>query len=680
MAVNRREAIGSMLAAGAWLASERAAAGASGSAAMANLEADICIYGATSAGVMAAVQAARLGRRVALLEPGRHVGGLTSGGLGATDSGRREAIGGLSRDFYRRVRAYYVTTYGEDSAQVKACSDGFRFEPHVAAQILEQYLAEAKVPVHREQRLTGVELRDGRLVVLRTDGLTVSAGMFIDCTYEGDLMAAAKVSYTVGRESNAQYGETLNGVHYGHRNHNFNVPVDPYVEPGNPASGLLMGIAHGGLEPNGTADHRVQAYCYRMCLTKAADRLPFPQPAGYNPERYALLARYIAGGVFDVLRLSTPMPNGKTDTNNYGGFSTDHIGANYDYPDGDRATRERIIADHVNYQQGLMYFLCHDERVPQAIREQVSTWGLPADEFQDTGGWPHQLYIREARRMVADAVITEHHCRHRERYQDSVGLASYGMDSHNCQRVVVDGVVRNEGNVEYGVAGPYPVAYRAIVPRRGECANLLVPVCLSSTHIAYGSARMEPVFMVLGQSAATAADQALASGESIQDIDVAKLQVKLRMAGQILGWSPLSAAPLKLDGIVLDDADGEQRGAWTASTIPQARLVGTGYLHDQNGAKGELSITWRPKLESAGKYRIVLLSPPNANRATNVPVSVKLGDRELWQGTVDQRRGDGLATLCTVELPAGGEVTITLSNAGTDGFVVADGVQLVVVP
>jgi len=678
VAVNRREAIGSMLAAGAWLAGERAAAGQERESSVTARQADICIYGATSAGVMAAVQAARLGRRVILLEPGRHVGGLTSGGLGATDSGRREAIGGLSRDFYGRVRAYYRQQYGEDSAQLKASSDGFRFEPHVAEAIFEQYLAEADVAVHREQYLESVTLQDGRLASLRTTSLTVTAAMFLDCTYEGDLMAAAKVSYTVGRESNEQYEETLNGVHYGHRNHNFKVPVDPYVEPGNPASGLLPQIAHGRLEPNGTGDHRVQAYCYRMCLTKAADRLPFPQPPGYDPDRYTLLARYIAAGVFDVLRLSTPMPNGKTDTNNFGGFSTDHIGANYDYPDGDRATRERIIADHINYQQGLMYFLCHDERVPQDIRDQVSAWGLPADEFQDTGGWPHQLYIREARRMVSDAVITEHHCRHRERYQDSIGLASYGMDSHNCQRLVVNGEVRNEGNVEYGVAGPYPISYRNIVPRRGECANLLVPVCLSSTHISYGSARMEPVFMVLGQSAATAADQAISTGENVQDIDVAKLQVKLRIAGQILGWSATPSGPPKLDGLVLDDEQAEKRGAWIASTIPQARLAGTGYLHDGNESKGELGIVWRTKVEAAGKYRVVLLSPPNPNRATNVPVSVKLGDREVWQGTVDQQKGNGQATLCTVDVPAGGELVIELTNAGTNGYVVADGVQVVV--
>ena len=678
MRVTRREAMASMLAAGI-LAGQRTAHGATDGAGRTAVETDICIYGGTSAGVMAAVQARRLGRGVLLVEPGRHLGGLTSGGLGATDSGRRESIGGLSRDFYRRVREHYVATYGEESAQVKACSDGFRFEPHVAERIFEQYLESAAAPVRKEQRLVDVELQDGRITALRTDGLRITARLFIDCTYEGDLMAAAGVSYTVGRESNEQYGETINGVHYGHRNHNFKEPIDPYVTPGDPASGLLPTISHAPLAPNGTADECVQAYCYRMCLTKAADRLPFPKPAGYDPDRYALLARYLEAGVFDVLRLSTPMPNGKTDTNNYGGFSTDNIGLNYDYPDGDRATRERIIADHITYQQGLMYFLGHDEQVPQEIRDQVNAWGLPADEFQDTGGWPHQLYIREARRMVSDAVLTEHHCRHHEQFQDSIGLASYGMDSHNCQRLVVDGVVRNEGNAEYGVAGPYPIAYRAIVPRTGECPNLLVPVCLSATHIAYGSARMEPVFMSLGQAAATAASQALETGEAVQDIDVARLQVKLRIDGQIIGWFGGDVAPPpKLDGIVVDDAQGEKQGPWIASTIPTARLVGTGYLHDGNAAKGEVSITYRPAIEKAGKYRIVLASPPNPNRARNVPVKVRLGEVELWSGTVDQRRTDGrgLAVLCTVDLPAGAALAVTVSNAGTDGYVVADGLQV----
>ncbi|MBI3911080.1 MAG: FAD-dependent oxidoreductase [Armatimonadetes bacterium] len=501
------------------------------------VNADVCVYGGTAGGVAAAVQAHRLGKRAVILEFGKHLGGLSSSGLGATDIGHRRSIGGLAREFYQRIHDYYLQTYGPGSQPVKDCFDGFRFEPHVAERLLNEMATEAGVPVLFEQRLQTVKKHGNQIIEIVTEsGAVCRAKMFIDATYEGDLMAKAKLSYTVGREANVQYSETLNGVHFGDPNHNFNVSVDPYIIAGDPTSGILKGISAADPGRQGEGDHRVQTYCFRMCLTKAPDRLPFPKPAGYDPERYSLLARYINAGVWDVLRLTTPMPNGKTDTNNYGGFSTDNIGMNYDYPDGDYATRERIFQEHVTYQQGLMGFLCHDERVPPAIRVEVSQWGLPKDEFQETGGWPHQLYVREARRMVSDYVMTEHNCRGVISARDSVGLASYGMDSHHCQRVLRDGRVTNEGNVEVPISAPYPIAYRSIVPRESECRNLLVPACLSATHIAYGSIRMEPVFMILGQSAATAASMAIDGQTSVQQVDVARLQATLEEDAQILAW------------------------------------------------------------------------------------------------------------------------------------------------
>lgn len=495
------------------------------------VEADICVYGGTSGGIAAAIQARRMGKTVALVEFGKYLGGLTTGGLGATDIGNKGAIGGISREFYRRIGQHY----GQE--------EGWTFEPSAATKVYNAMLAEARVPVYREQRLASVKKNGNRIEEIRMEnGNVFRAKVFIDSTYEGDLLAKAGVSYHVGREANAKYHETLNGVQYGHPHHNFKVPVDPFVVEGDPKSGLLPGISSEPPGEHGQGDHRVQAYNFRMCLTRAEDRLPFPRPKGYDPQRYTLLARYIQAGVWDALRLTKMMPNGKTDTNNFGGFSTDNIGMNYGWPDGDYQTREKIFQEHVTYQQGLMWFLCNDERVPQKIRDEVRAWGLPRDEFTETGGWPHQLYVREARRMISDYVMTEHHCRGKEVAPDAVGLAAYTMDSHNCQRIarIENGrwTARNEGDVEIGGFPPYPISYQSIVPKEKECANLLVPVCLSSSHIAYGSIRMEPVFMVLGQSAATAASMAIDGKTAVQDVHLSRLQGRLIQDGQILVWPP----------------------------------------------------------------------------------------------------------------------------------------------
>jgi hypothetical protein len=490
---------------------------------------DVVVYGGTAGGVVAAVQAAKQGKRVVLIEPGKHLGGLTAGGLGATDIGNKSAIGGISRSFYKRLGQHYKQ------------EEAWKFEPHVAEQIMDQMASEASVTVVRSERLDlagGVEKESARIRSIRMEsGRRFAGRMFIDATYEGDLMAKAGVSYSVGREANAEYDETLNGVQLGSKSHQFGKPVDPYVEPGNPASGLLPEVHAGDPGKQGEGDKRVQAYNFRMCMTDVpANQIPFPKPEGYDPQRYELLLRYMQAGVFDVLGNNQRMPNGKTDTNNNGGFASDHIGANYDYPDGDYATRQRIFNDHVAYQQGMMYFLANDPRVPEKVQKEIRGWGLSKDEFADYGGWPWQLYVREARRMKSDYVMTQHNCQGRAVAEDSVGLAAYGMDSHNTQRYVKDGHASNEGDVQVHGFKPYPISYRAIVPKASECVNLLAPVCVSSTHIAFGSIRMEPVFMVLGQSAATAACQAIDDGQDLQRIDIAKLQKRLLADGQILAW------------------------------------------------------------------------------------------------------------------------------------------------
>ncbi len=495
------------------------------------VEADIAIYGATPAGVAAAIAIAREGASVVIAELGGRVGGLTASGLGATDIGNKFAIGGIAREFYRRLGQ----RYGQPEA--------WTFEPHAAEALFLEMLGEAKVPVRFRQALTQVRKRGNEITELEMeDGTCYRARAFIDASYEGDLMARAGVSYTVGREANAVYDELLNGIQFGQPHHNFRRFVDPYKIAGDPRSGLCAGIDADASGVQGEGDARVQAYNFRLCLTREeANRLPFPCPPGYDPERYELLRRYLATGVWDVLHLSRAMPHGKTDTNNYGGFSTDHIGASHDWPEASYARREAIFQDHVAYTSGLLYFLTHDPGVPTRVREEASQWGLAKDEFTATGGWPHALYIREARRMLSDYVMTEHDAVGTRRVADGVGLAAYTMDSHHCRRVVRAGRVCNEGDVQVGGSAPYPVSYRSICPREAECGNLLVPWCLSASHIAFGSIRMEPVGMVLGHSAAVAALHALREGAPVQRVEVAALQTALRAQGQVLEVPPGAA-------------------------------------------------------------------------------------------------------------------------------------------
>ena len=486
------------------------------------VEVDVVAYGATPAGVMAAIQAARMGKRAVLVEFGIHVGGLTSSGLSATDGGN--VIGGLAMEFYK--------TIGKRKGFLPAAAEsGFR-----------SMLDAAKVRLFTECRLESV-IKQGTAIneMVMENGDRFRAKMFIDATYEGDLLARAGVSYHVGREANAQYGETLNGIQLAAKSHNFRLPVDPYVVPGDVASGVLPGISNlaadapGGF---GSADKRIQAYNFRMYLAKKPDAIPFPKPPVYDARRYELLARYLEAGAEGGTELRDFMQLHVGDSNNNGGFSTDHIGANWEWPDASYQRREEIYQDHVNYQQGLMWFLANDARVPGHIRTRVAAFGLDPRNFPDTGAWPHQLYIREARRMVSDYVMTEKHCRHREIAEDPVGLGEYNMDSHNTQRYIDRSrpthVVRNEGDVQVGVPGPYPIAYRSIIPKASECTNLLVPVCLSCTHIAYGSIRMEPVFMVLGQTAGTAAAMAIDGAVPVQNIDYANLRQRLEQDGQLL--------------------------------------------------------------------------------------------------------------------------------------------------
>ncbi|HEY8967286.1 MAG TPA: FAD-dependent oxidoreductase [Candidatus Methylacidiphilales bacterium] len=486
------------------------------------LDCDLCIYGGTSGGIAAAVAAKRLGLRVVLVEGGVHLGGMTSGGLSLTDIGNKQAIGGLAREFYRRVGKHYGT------------AEHWRFEPRVAAAVFADWMSEEKIEAHTRSFLSGVEVRDGRIVRLRTEsGLEVSARFFLDATYEGDLLAAAGVSHAVGRESNALYGETLNGAQI-HDSHQFDLPVDPYVVEGDPGSGLLPGI-EAGTPVVGQGDHRLQAYNFRLCLCEdPANQLPIEKPEGYDRSAYELLARYCRAGHVPSFIKFDALVRGKADVNNMGAFSTDCIGFNYRFPAASYAEREAIFQAHVAHIKGLLWFWKQDPDVPAAFREPFGRWGWAKDEFVDYGGFSPALYVREGRRMVSDVVMTEHHCRGEARAEDSAGLAAYTMDSHNCRRFVQDGRVLNEGDVQAPCGPPYPVSYRALVPKDGECANLFAPFCLSASHIAFGSIRMEPVFMVLAESCVHAALLALEKETPVQRVPYEDLRARLLAAGQVL--------------------------------------------------------------------------------------------------------------------------------------------------
>jgi hypothetical protein len=517
-----------------------------GGAEAATRSADVVVYGATAGGVIAAVAAAREGKSVLLLEPGRHVGGMVSGGLGATDTGNRAAIGGYSREFFDRVRRHYVRKYGARSAQVKDCSAGFRFEPHVAENVLREMLKEAKVEVLFGQRLAAVKKVGALLTRITTlAGDEFAARVFIDASYEGDLMARAKVSYTVGREGRAQYGESLAGVQARSPAHQWPVKVSPFDEKGK----LLPLVQPDPLAKPGSGDRLVQAYNFRVCMTRRKDnQVPFPKPAGYDPKRYELLARYLKlrpDLKVGQLMHPVPMPNGKTDTNNNGPFSTDHIGASRDYPEADYPRRERVWRDHVEYVQGFLYFLASDAAVPAKLRAEMRSWGLAKDEFTDTGHWPHQLYVREARRMLGAYVMTQADITEKRAKDDSVGLGSYNADSHHVQRVPAPGGgVINEGDFQVPVR-PYAIPYRCLVPRPAECENLLVPVCLSSSHVAYGTVRMEPVFMILGQASGVAAALALDGKTSVQKVPAEKLRAKLEAQEAVLSPDAVPAPPAR---------------------------------------------------------------------------------------------------------------------------------------
>jgi hypothetical protein len=630
---------------------------------------DVCIYGGNSAGVIAAYSAKKMGKTVLLIEPGKNIGGLSSGGLGFTDIGNKYVVTGLSKDFYRRIG----THYGKLEQWV--------FEPHVAEDIFKNYVDRAKVDVIYGYRLSTVEKAGKSIKTITIEpstgpakNKTVSAKVFIDCSYEGDLMAKAGVAYTVGREANAKYNETYNGVQL-LEGHQFPDHIDPYRVKGDPASGLIWGINKGSLMPHGSGDRKVQSYNYRVCLTDdPQNRIAITRPQGYDSTRYELLLRLMEKQK-NSLSLNdyfiwSEMPNHKTDINNRNGFSTDMIGTNHGYPDGNYASRGKYIEDLTSYTKGLFYFFGHDLRIPQALRNQMLQWGYPKDEYKGNNNWSHQAYIREARRMVSDYVMTEHNCTGKAVVTDGIALAAYNMDSHNTDRLIVDGMVKNEGNVEIPGISPYPISYKAIVPKEQECDNLIVPVCLSASHIAYGSIRMEPVFMVLSQVAAVAASFSIDQGIAVQQLDYKKINEKLTIDPLLDGSTP---------DLIIDNLSPMVKieGSWD---LKPGHIYGPNALFYDKQDKFPASITFNADGLKAGAYEVFSYYPLTDKGSSITSVEVFDGEKSHHHNilkseikVVGQTSGEWVS-LGKYNIKNNAKAYVRISNLKADGTVVADAV------
>jgi hypothetical protein len=637
---------------------------------IANAQTDVCIYGGTSAGVIAAYAAKKLHHTVLLIEPGYRLGGLSSGGLGYTDIGNKYVVTGLARDFYRRVGRHYHKF------------EQWTFEPHVADSIFRDYTKRANITVLFGERLQKVtRSKDNTITSITLENpktnLTreIKAKEYIDCSYEGDLMAKAAVSYTTGREANTVYNETVDGVQLKDK-HQFPDNIDPYVIAGHPESGLLWGISPDSLQPDGTGDKKIQSYNFRLCLTDdPANRIPITRPAHYDSTHYELLLRYLNSHPvkdLDAIIKIDAMPNHKTDINNNGPFSTDMIGMNYAYPDGDYATRRQIIKDYEDYTKGLLYFIGHAPRIPEYLRREMLTWGYPKDEYPETDHWTPQLYIRESRRMIGAYVMTQNNCQGKTIVDDGIAKGAYNMDSHNAERIVTHGMAKNEGDVQLGGISPYPIAYRAITPKTEECTNLLVPVCLSASHMAYGSIRMEPVFMVLAQSAAYAACQAIDHQKTIQNIDISQLQKDLKK-------NPLADNSIPEILIDNDDSTGiTLTGDWqrqTSGGYGPSFLQHTGdktatiefETHIQQTASYHL-YTYIPRVDHAAASTTFQLTTPN----TSTTKQINTSNLRITGQTSGEWVGLG-----TLHLNANDQLTITITNQPDTGTTVADAILLV---
>jgi len=637
---------------------------------------DVVVYSGTSAGVIAAYTAKQMGKSVLLIEPGIRIGGLTTGGLGYTDIGNKYAIKGLSLDFYRKVGEHYGNF------------EQWIFEPHVAENILLAYLKKADVPVLYAYRITAAKKVNGKIssIIIENSNhpsiktnKTIAGKEFIDCSYEGDLMAKAGVSYTVGREDNKQYNETYNGSQLRDK-HQFPDGIDPYKIPGKPESGLVWGVSSNTLLPNGTGNKMVQTYNIRVCLTKdSTNRIPITKPANYNPAHYELLLRLMAKKPIKHIEdfmTTSQMPNNKTDINNNGPFSTDMIGMNWSYPEGSYVQRAAIFKAHEDYTKGFFYFVGHDPRVPEALRKEMLQYGYPKDEYINTYHFTTQMYVREARRMIGEYVMTQANCEGKQTVNDGIGMAAYTMDSHNAERIVVNGMVKNEGDVQIGGFGPYPVSYRSLTPKSKECTNLLVPVCLSASHIAYGSIRMEPVFMMLGQSAAAAACLAIDNNVAVQQVNISQLQSLLKINPLADGSTP---------EILVDNDDTTNvtlKGNWKRKVNARG-CYGPSLLENDSPEKSQDFARFTPDIQKGGSYNVYTYIAKNQGLSSHITFQINNGlqqkgaDINLKDLVVKGQTEGEWVLLGQYHFTAGNKGYVAITGKNSDGIILADAVLFI---
>ena len=643
-------------------------------------EYDLCVYGGSASGIVAADAAAKMGLKVIVVEPTCRIGGMTTGGLGRTDIGNKQVVKGLALKFYRDCGKRYGNL------------ENWVFEPKVAKEVMDEFAKSPRIRIKTGYHLFETETADGRIKAIKVAGngdtLVFKAKWFIDASYEGDLMAQSGVTYRTGREANSEYNETWDGVQLLHVHHQFPFGVDPFVEPGNPDSGLLWGIENHSALPNGTGDNRIQSYNFRICLTDQPDNMiPLTEPENYDPSRYELLPRLFEAQptMRDINQyfIWTPMPNHKTDINNRGAFSTDMIGESQGWPEGTWEEREAIQKAHLDYTLGLLWFYMTDPRVPSELQDFVRRWGLPKDEYTECGHWTPQLYVRESRRMVSDYVATQADCEGRGTVTDGIAHAAYNMDSHNCERIITEyakgkWMVENEGNVEIPGGIPYPISYKSIVPARGEIANLAVSVCCSASHIAYGSIRMEPVFMCLGQAAGIAVAIAEKEGlESLQDVDYQKINDVFANDPYMDGTAP--------DVIVDDPLASVEGSSW--EIVRNRGGYGPSFYQ---GSASEGAVTFTGVTAAAANYELYIYQHRMQKEDVHDlgaedmnPVTVyELSDGRTF--TVDAREVviDGQTSgawhkIAEVKLDKGEEFSVKVHGNGTPGYIRADAVLLV---
>ena len=659
-------------------------------------EADVIVYGATPGGFCAAIAAAREGAKVVLLEPTAHVGGVNTGGLSFSDSNQtvRSTLLGLFEEWHQRVAADYAAR-GVKLPYDVAVKDNsvWTYEPHVAARVTDAMLKEAGVSVLTKQTLEGVEKAGARIVGLRTSGGMHTAKVFIDATYEGDLMARAGVVWHIGRESRDEYGESFAGRQY---------PKEKMAINGFDANGLpLPFITSVRPGDDQAGEETVMVYSFRLCLTKnPANRVPFPEPQTYDPARFELIRRYFqkypnAPLPWDLY----PLPGDKFDANNGIGkmFSMGLVGEANGWCASDPAGRAKLWEKHKQYTLEFYKFLTTDPAVPAKIRATMAELGLCRDEFPETKHWSPQLYVREGRRMDGRMILTQNDVLKDAQKEDPIAISSFPIDSHDCRRLALaDGVI-NEGTIfpvrmpgrRHGYA--YHIPYRAITPSASECSNLLVPVALSATHVAYSSVRVEPTWMAIGQGAGVAAALAAKAGVTVQALDYPTLRTRLLAQKVVLelpvlppvGKVARSSGPVSIDskslpGLILDDAQAELSGDWERSMNFKPH-IGTGYLHDEQRSDGKSRAVFRFKGPADGEFALRMAYSAHETRTTRLPVTIVGGGTEQ-SFTVDQTQplpaGEAFREVGRIRLRQGMDYTLTVANEDTKGFVILDAFQL----